>query len=221
MNANERYTRVLDYLSALLPEAKSELNYESDFQLLVAVVLSAQCTDKRVNIITKELFAHYPTAFEMARATEEDIYTLISSCSYPHSKAAHIAAMSKKLVTDFNGVVPDNMEQLTTLPGVGRKTANVMLAVAFDKPAMPVDTHVFRVAHRLGLVNKNAKTPEETERQLTRHIPTEKLSKAHHWFLLFGRYTCTARNPKCDGCGLSDICTEKMKPLLQKSVEQA
>lgn len=213
MTIKQRYEKVIDYLSALLPEAKSELEYNSDFQLLVAVVLSAQCTDKRVNIITKELFAHYPTAFEMAQANENEIFTLIKSCSYPNSKAKHILELSKMLVADFDGVVPNTMEQLTKLPGVGRKTANVMLAVAFDKPAMPVDTHVFRVAHRLDLVSKSCKTPEETERQLTAHIPTEKLSLAHHWLLLFGRYTCTARNPKCSTCGLASICTDKSLEL--------
>ena len=205
MTIDERYVRVLSHLAALLPNAKSELHFENNFQLIVAVVLSAQCTDKRVNIITEKLFAAYPTPFDMAQATESELLTYISSCSYPNSKAKHILVLSKKLVADFNGEVPNTMEQLTSLPGVGRKTANVILAVAFNKPAMPVDTHVFRVANRLALV-KNSKTPEETERQLTKHIAPEILSQAHHWFLLFGRYTCTARNPKCNDCGLSDIC---------------
>lgn len=197
---------ILQYFESTMPDAASELNFRNPFELIVAVVLSAQCTDKRVNMVTPALFATYPDAFSMAKATEAEILHYISSVSYPNSKAAHILGLSKKLVSDFNGVVPSTMEELTTLPGVGRKTANVVMAVAFNKPAMPVDTHVYRVSHRLGLVPKSANTPAKVEAILTKLIPAEILSKAHHWLLLHGRYTCTARNPKCEQCGLCDVC---------------
>ncbi|MCQ2351485.1 MAG: endonuclease III [Paludibacteraceae bacterium] len=189
-----------------MPDAASELKFTNPFELIVAVVLSAQCTDKRVNMVTPALFAAYSDAFAMSKASVEDILRYVSSVSYPNSKAAHISALSKKLVSDFGGEVPHTMEELTTLPGVGRKTANVVLAVAFGKPAMPVDTHVFRVSHRLGLVPPAANTPAKVEEILTKRIPAEILSKAHHWLLLHGRYTCTARNPKCEGCGLKNSC---------------
>ncbi len=206
MRLTNRYGFILEYFANTLPDAASELNFTNPFELIVAVVLSAQCTDKRVNMVTPALFAAYPDAFTMSKATESEILHYISSVSYPNSKAAHILGLSKKLVSDFNGEVPSTMEELTRLPGVGRKTANVVMAVAFNKPAMPVDTHVFRVAHRLGLVPSTASTPEKVEAVLTRHIPAEILSKAHHWLLLHGRYTCTARNPKCERCGLSGVC---------------
>lgn len=206
MTLKERYGTVLEYLAALLPDAESELVYHNPFELIVAVVLSAQCTDKRVNKNTPALFAAYPNAEAMSRATEAEIFQYIKEISYPNSKAAHLLGLAKTLVEKFGGEVPDTMEALTQLPGVGRKTANVVMAVAFGKPAMPVDTHVFRVSHRLGLVPKSAETPAKVEAVLTKHIPQEILSKAHHWFLLFGRYTCTARNPKCEGCGLKQIC---------------
>lgn len=185
--------------------AESELKYENPFQLLVAVVLSAQCTDKRVNMTTPALFRRFPDAFAMAAGSVEEIYELIKSISYPNNKSKHLSAMAKKLVEDFNGVVPDDMDLLQTLPGVGRKTANVVEAVAFRKPAMPVDTHVFRVANRIGLVT-DAKTPLETEKQLVKHIPAEILSTAHHWLILHGRYVCMARKPKCEECGIRAYC---------------
>lgn len=205
MNVKERYSGFIDWFSKNMPVAKSELEYLEPFELLVAVILSAQCTDKRVNMTTPALFRRFPTAEMMAEAKVEDIYELIKSISYPNNKAKHLSAMAKKLVTDFNGVVPDDMELLQTLPGVGRKTANVIEAVAFNKPAMPVDTHVFRVSNRIGLVD-NTKTPLETEKQLVANIPSEILSTAHHWLILHGRYTCTARKPKCETCGISAYC---------------
>lgn len=188
-----------------MPIAETELNYRTDFELLVAVVLSAQCTDKRVNMITPELFASYPTPFEMSKASKQDIFELISSVSYPNSKAEYLHSMSKILVERFNAIVPDNMEDLTSLPGVGRKTANVIMSVLFDKPAMAVDTHVFRVSERIGLT-QNAKNPLQAEMQLVKGFPDELIPKAHHWLILHGRYVCLARTPKCGKCGLSDFC---------------
>lgn len=197
MTTKERYEGFIRWFSEHMPVAESELKYENPFQLLVAVVLSAQCTDKRVNMTTPALFRRFPDAFAMAAGSVEEIYELIKSISYPNNKSKHLSAMAKKLAEDFNGVVPDDMELLQTLPGVGRKTANVVEAVAFHKPAMPVDTHVFRVADRIGLVT-NAKTPLETEKQLVKNIPAEILSTAHHWLILHGRYVCMARKPKCE-----------------------
>lgn len=206
MRLTNRYGFILEYFAKTLPNAASELNFTTPFELIVAVVLSAQCTDRRVNMVTPALFAAYPDAEAMSKATVDDILRYISSVSYPNSKAAHISGLSKKLVSDFGGAVPQTMDELTSLPGVGRKTANVVMAVAFDKPAMPVDTHVFRVAHRLGLVPSTANTPAKVEAILTKHIPAEILSKAHHWLLLHGRYTCTAIKPKCERCGLRSVC---------------
>lgn len=205
MTLKERYAGFIRWFSEHMPVAESELKYENPFQLLVAVVLSAQCTDKRVNMTTPALFGRFPDAFAMAEGSVEEIYELIKSISYPNNKARHLSALAKKLVADFNGAVPDDMDLLQTLPGVGRKTANVVEAVAFRKPAMPVDTHVFRVADRIGLVT-NAKTPLETEKQLVKHIPTEILSTAHHWLILHGRYVCMARKPKCGECGIRMYC---------------
>jgi len=185
--------------------AETELHYGSPFQLLVAVMLSAQCTDKRVNMVTPALFEAYPDAAAMAQATPDDLFHYIRSVSYPNSKSQHLAAMARMLVNDYGGEVPDNIDDLQRLPGVGRKTANVMAVVAFEQPAMPVDTHVFRVSNRIGLTC-HSKTPLETERTLTKHIPPEKLSKAHHWLILHGRYVCQARRPKCGECFLADIC---------------
>lgn len=196
---------IVGYFERTAPDADSELVYRNPFELLVAVMLSAQCTDKRVNMVTPPLFARLGTPELMAAATVDEILQLIKSVSYPNSKAAHLSAMAKMLVADFQSVVPDNLEELQKLPGVGRKTANVMLAVAFGKPAMPVDTHVFRVSQRLGLT-RNAKTPLDTEQQLVAHIAKEKLSKAHHWLLLHGRYVCTATKPHCAECGLASLC---------------
>lgn len=209
MTIRQRYEKILQWFIQNRPDAQSELHFQSDFQLLVAVILSAQCTDKRVNMVTPTLFAHYPDAYAMSKATSKEILPFISSISYPNSKASHLADMSRQLVLRFNGEVPQEMEDLTSLPGVGRKTANVMQAVAFGGNAMPVDTHVFRVANRLGLCHTS--TPLATEKALVRHIPSSLLSKAHHWLLLHGRYTCTARVPKCTTCGLTDWCADFQK----------
>lgn len=191
-----------------MPVAETELHYGSPFQLLVAVILSAQCTDKRVNMVTPALFEAYPDAAAMAQATPDDLFQYIRSVSYPNSKSQHLAAMARMLVSDFGGQVPDNIDDLQRLPGVGRKTANVIAAVVFEQPAMPVDTHVFRVSNRIGLTH-NSKTPLETERALTKHIPEALIPKAHHWLILHGRYVCQARKPKCEQCCISDLCRSK------------
>lgn len=205
MTKKERYEKFITYFQANMPVAESELNYTNPFELLVAVILSAQCTDKRVNMITPGLFEAYPTPEAMAAAGSDLIFDKIKSCSYPNNKAKHLAQMAVKLLDLFGGVVPDDIDELQKLPGVGRKTANVVAAVAFDKPAMPVDTHVLRVSDRIGLTT-NAKTPLETEKQLVKHFPRELLSTAHHWLILHGRYTCMARKPKCLECGIQEIC---------------
>ena len=210
MRKQELYRRTLAYFQEAMPAAKTELHYGTPFQLLVAVVLSAQCTDRRVNMVTPALFAAYPDAQAMAQASEEELFALISSVSYPHNKSRHLAGLSRMLVDEFGGQVPDDMEQLQRLPGVGRKTANVVEAVYFDRPAMPVDTHVFRVANRIGLT-VDSKTPLQTERELVKHIPPELLSKAHHWLILHGRYVCQARKPKCSQCGLTALCRHYRK----------
>ncbi len=204
MTQEERYEGVLEWFAGHMPVAETELHYNNPYELIVAVILSAQCTDKRVNMTTPAIFERFPTPASMAAATVEEIYALIRSISYPNNKAKHLHDMARKLTEDFNGEVPADMELLQTLPGVGRKTANVIMAVAFDQPAMPVDTHVFRVTNRIGLVT--AKTPLETEKQLVKNIPSPILSKAHHWFILHGRYVCTARKPKCDECGIKYWC---------------
>ena len=205
MRKADLYKQVIDYFSEAMPVAETELHYSTPFQLLVAVVLSAQCTDKRVNMVTPALFAAYPDAEHMAEASQEQILNYIHSVSYPNSKSQHLVALARMLRDEFGGVVPTDIDALQRLPGVGRKTANVMAAVAFDQPAMPVDTHVFRVANRIGLTT-NSKTPLATERELVKHIPTELLSKAHHWLILHGRYVCQARKPKCGSCGLTAVC---------------
>ena len=200
-----KYEKFIEYFEKTMPVAESELKFMNPYQLLVAVVLSAQCTDKRVNMTTPAFFERFPDAKALSMASQDEVYQLIKSISYPNNKAKNLIGMAKGLVTDFNGIVPDNLDDLQKLPGVGRKTANVVMAVAFDKPAMPVDTHVFRVSARIGL-SKNAKTPLETEMQLVEHIPQKLLSKAHHWLILHGRYVCMARKPKCDDCGITNIC---------------
>ena len=200
-----KYDGFIAYFEQAMPVAESELKFMNPYQLIVAVVLSAQCTDKRVNMTTPAFFERFPDAKSLSKATQDDVYQLIKSISYPNNKAKNLIGMAKALVTDFDGVVPDNIEDLQKLPGVGRKTANVVVAVAFDKPAMPVDTHVFRVSARIGL-SKNAKTPLDTEKQLVAHIPQKLLSKAHHWLILHGRYVCLARKPKCAECGIKEIC---------------
>lgn len=200
-----KYDGFIAYFEQAMPVAESELKFMNPYQLIVAVVLSAQCTDKRVNMTTPAFFERFPDAKSLSEATQDDVYQLIKSISYPNNKAKNLIGMAKALVTDFDGVVPDNIEDLQKLPGVGRKTANVVVAVAFDKHAMPVDTHVFRVSARIGL-SKNAKTPLDTEKQLVAHIPQKLLSKAHHWLILHGRYVCLARKPKCAECGIKEIC---------------
>ena len=200
-----KYDSFIEYFERTMPIAASELRYQNPFQLVVAVILSAQCTDKRVNMTTPALFERFPDAKSLSEASQDDVYQLIKSISYPNNKSRNLIGMAKALMSFFNGVVPDNIEDLQKLPGVGRKTANVVVAVAFGKPAMPVDTHVFRVSARIGL-SKNAKTPLDTEKQLVAHIPQAVLSKAHHWLILHGRYICLARKPKCEECGVKLIC---------------
>ena len=200
-----KYDAFIEFFEKTMPVAESELKFMNPYQLIVVVVLSAQCTDKRVNMTTPAFFERFPDAKTLSEATQDEVYQLIKSISYPNNKAKNLIGMAKGLVADFNGVVPDNIDDLQKLPGVGRKTANVVVAVAFDKPAMPVDTHVFRVSARIGL-SKNAKTPLDTEKQLVEHIPQKLLSKAHHWLILHGRYVCLARKPKCEECGIKEIC---------------
>lgn len=201
----KKYDSFVAYFQEHMPVAESELVFRNPYELLVSVILSAQCTDKRVNMTTPALFKRFPSPEDMASANVEEIYSYIKSISYPNNKAKNLLGMAQSLVNDFGGVVPDNLEDLQRLPGVGRKTANVMMAVAFKQPAMPVDTHVFRVANRIGLT-KNSKNVLETEKTLVRHFPQEVLSNAHHWLILHGRYVCLARKPHCENCGISTIC---------------
>ena len=205
MRSKERYEYVIDYFSKAMPTAESELNFTTPFELLVAVVLSAQCTDKRVNLTTPALFAAYPDAEAMSKASVEEIYEYIKSISYPNNKAKHLASLSRQIVEKFGGEVPTDPDDLQSLQGVGRKTANVVGAVLWGREVMPVDTHVFRVAARIGL-SRNAKTPLATERQLEKGFPKELLPIAHHWLILHGRYTCLARKPKCESCGITEAC---------------
>lgn len=206
MTRKERYDYILRYFREEMPEVQTELEFGSVFQLLVAVILSAQCTDKRINQVTPELFSHYPDATSMAKAEVDEVYEYISSVSYPNSKAEHLVKMARILVEKYGGEVPSEMNQLLDLPGVGRKTANVIQSVAFGKSTMAVDTHVFRVSHRLGLVSKSDDTPYKVEQSLIKNIPVEDIPRAHHWLLLHGRYVCTSRKPHCDRCGLITCC---------------
>lgn len=205
MLKKERYKGVLDWFERNVLVAETELHYENPYQLLVAVILSAQCTDKRVNMTTPALFERFPTADLLAKATIDEVFDLIKSISYPNNKAKHLVGMAQTLVDEFAGVVPSSVEDLQKLPGVGRKTANVIASVVFNKPAMAVDTHVFRVSARLGFT-PNSKTPLETEKELVKHIPKRLIPKAHHWLILHGRYVCLARKPKCLECGLQPWC---------------
>ena len=209
MTKKERYQYILDYFREHQPVVTTELEFGSAFQLLCATLLSAQCTDKRINQVTPALFARYPDAHSMAQAEPEDVLEYVSSVSYPNSKAKHLVEMSRKLVSDFGGEVPSDMDQLISLPGVGRKTANVMQAVWFGRAAMAVDTHVFRVSHRLGLVPQTANTPLKVEQELMRHIPADDVPNAHHWLLLHGRYVCTSRKPHCERCPFDAVCPKK------------
>ena len=202
---DKKYDDFIAYFEENMPIAETELHYEDPYQLIVAVILSAQCTDKRVNMTTPAFFERFPTAKSLSEATVDEVFPLIKSISYPNNKSKNLVGMARTLIQEFGGVVPEAVEELMRLPGVGRKTANVVAAVAFNEPAMPVDTHVFRVSARIGLTI-DAKNPLETERQLVAHIPESLISKAHHWLILHGRYVCMARKPKCDECGLSAIC---------------
>jgi endonuclease-3 len=210
MNKKERYDKILGHFREKMPVVTTELDFGSTFQLLVAVVLSAQCTDKRINQVTPDLFAHYPDAKSMAKAEEEEVFEWIKSVSYPNAKAKHLVEMARVLMDKFDGEVPSTLDELLTLPGVGRKTANVIQSVAFGKATLAVDTHVFRVAHRLGLVSKSDNTPYKVEMALTKYIPDENIPNAHHWLLLHGRYVCTARKPHCDKCELASFCAKKI-----------
>lgn len=205
MTLKERYAGIIAWFSEHMPVAESELHYADPYQLLVAVILSAQCTDKRVNLTTPALFEAFPTPFAMAEASAEEIYPYIRSISYPNNKARNLAAMARMLCTEFGGVVPSDLDALQRLPGVGRKTANVLGAVLWNKEVMPVDTHVFRVSERLGLTTRS-KTPLQTELTLEKHIPSHLLPVAHHWLILHGRYVCIARKPRCTECGLTPWC---------------
>ncbi|MCI7045013.1 MAG: endonuclease III [Prevotella sp.] len=210
MKLQERYDNIINWFRREMPTADTELEFGSVFQLLVAVVLSAQCTDKRVNMVTRELFKAFPDAYALGNADINEVYEYIRSVSYPNAKAKHIVEMARKIVSDYDGEVPADMDKLLTLPGVGRKTANVIQAVAFGKSTMAVDTHVFRVSHRIGLVTKSATTPLKVEQQLVKHICSEDIPRAHHWLLLHGRYVCTARSPHCDKCGISQWCAKRI-----------
>jgi endonuclease-3 len=219
MTPQERCNHLINWFQVNVPDPKSELHYRSPYELLVAVILSAQCTDKRVNIVTKSFFEQYPTAERLAEATQEDVFAMIRSISYPNNKAKHLVEMARQLVHDFHGQMPSEPDQLQQLPGVGRKTANVVASIIFNQPVMAVDTHVFRVSERLGLT-ENSKSPLETEKILTELFPHELIPKAHHWLILHGRYVCVARKPKCDQCGISAWCryfTENESKNLKKT----
>ncbi|MBQ8271116.1 MAG: endonuclease III [Bacteroidaceae bacterium] len=211
MRTAERYKLMIEHFEKAMPVAETELHYTTPFELLVAVILSAQCTDKRVNLVTPELFARYDTPQELAAAHPDEVFNYIKSISYPNNKAKHLVGMAQKLCSDFNGEVPCTLEELVTLPGVGRKTANVIQAVVYNKSAMAVDTHVFRVSHRIGLAPKRCTTPYSVEKQLVKYIPADIIPKAHHWLILHGRYVCKARLPKCEECGLRGFCKEYQK----------
>ena len=205
MTKKERFKLFIEYFSKHRPVAETELVHQTPYEMLVATILSAQCTDKRVNLLTPAFFKRYPGSKELAKAKQDDVFNLIKSCSYPNNKAKHLIGMAKVLEENFGGVVPADVEKLQELPGVGRKTANVIASVVFDVPAMAVDTHVFRVAERIGLTTK-AKNPLDSEKQLVKYIPEEKLNIAHHWLILHGRYVCNARKPKCEECGCQEFC---------------
>jgi len=205
MRKKERFEKVIAYFSEQMPVAETELVYREPYELIVAVILSAQCTDKRVNIITQSFFKKFPTMEILADAGIREIYEVIKSCSYPNNKAKHLSGMAKMLVKDFGGKMPENVKDLQKLPGVGRKTANVLASVLFNKPAMAVDTHVFRVSERIGLTT-GSKNPLQTEKELVKYFPEELIPLAHHWLILHGRYVCQARKPKCEACGLTGFC---------------
>jgi len=214
----ERFDFIIDYFSNNNPNAGTELKYTTPYELIVAVILSAQCTDKRVNMITPPFFNKFPDINNLAKAEEKDVYELIKSCSYPNSKTRNLIGMAKKVRDIYNGIIPDEQKDLMNLPGVGRKTANVIASVVYNKPALAVDSHVFRVSARIGLTT-NAKTPLDAEKQLVKYIPENKLSVAHHWLILHGRYVCKARNPDCDSCEIKRVCRyyQKNMSVLKKN----
>ena len=205
MTQRERYEKVIEWFEAEMPDPQTELHFANNYQLLVAVILSAQCTDKRVNLVTPPLFEAFPTAAALAAATEPEVYEFVKSVSYPNNKTRPLLGMARRLTEEFGGEVPSSIDALLTLPGVGRKTANVVLSVAFGQARMPVDTHVFRVSERIGLT-RGSRTPLETERTLTRHFPEHLIARAHHWLILHGRYVCKARRPDCLNCGITSCC---------------
>lgn len=216
MTRKERYDAFVNHFTLNFPEAETELHYSNPYELLVAVVLSAQCTDKRINQVTPKLFSRYPNALELANSSVEEIFSYIRSVSYPNNKAKHLLGLGQKIVDQFEGEIPTTLEDLQSLPGVGRKTANVIVSVIYNQPAMAVDTHVFRVSHRLGLVPSTAKTPLAVEQHLVKNLPTEVIAKAHHWLILHGRYVCVARNPQCDQCSITQFCQFYHKKLSSK-----
>ena len=220
MKKADRYARIIERFKEEMPVAETELHYDSPFQLLVAVILSAQCTDKRINMVTPELFKAFPTPAKMAEAEPQELFEYIKSVSYPNNKTKALIGMARALVEKFNGQVPDNIDDLTSLPGVGRKTANVILSVIYGVATMAVDTHVFRVSERLGLTT-NSRTPLATEKELIKHIPAEDVPRAHHWLILHGRYVCKARKPECEGCYLKDICRKHERDNKAKAKAEA
>lgn len=217
MLKKDRYSAFVEYFSANNPDAQTELHYNNPYELLVAVILSAQCTDKRINMVTPALFERFPEPESLAASSPEEVFTYIRSVSYPNNKAKHLVGMAKKLLDEFGGVVPEKVEDLIKLPGVGRKTANVISSVVYNNPAMAVDTHVFRVSNRIGLTH-NAKTPLAAEKQLVKFLPKETIALAHHWLILHGRYICLARKPKCDICSITHFCKYYEKNIEKDSV---
>lgn len=213
MGIAEKYSGIVEYFKKNMPVAKSELNFDSPYQLIVAVILSAQCTDKRVNLTTPALFDKYPDIVSLSKASFEDLFSLIKSISYPNSKTSHLIGMAQKVVSDFDSEIPSDIDELQTLPGVGRKTANVVASIIYDKPVIAVDTHVFRVARRIGL--SSGTSPLAVEKDLTRHIAPELRPTAHHWLILHGRYTCTAHKPKCNECGIKEFCKEYESTIIK------
>lgn len=218
MTKKERYSLFIAYFQEAMPEADTELHYENPFQLLCAVILSAQCTDKRVNMVTPALFDAFPTPQAMAKATQEEVLHYVKSVSYPNSKAEHLVGMARLLLERHEGEVPNDFDALVALPGVGRKTANVMLSVAFDQAAMAVDTHVFRVSHRIGLVSERCTTPYAVEKELVKNIPDSLIPRAHHWLILHGRYVCKSQRPQCQNCGIRAFCKDELQR--QKNIQK-
>ncbi|MEM9296955.1 MAG: endonuclease III [Bacteroidota bacterium] len=214
MHKKDRYEQFITYFDKNQPEAETELVYNNPFELLITVILSAQCTDKRINQATPALFREFPTPEHLAASHFDELFPYIRSVSYPNNKTKHLLGTAKMLVENFNSTVPSNLQDLQKLPGVGRKTANVIASVVYDQPTMAVDTHVFRVSKRLGLINQNSRTPLEVEKQLVKHIPEEHVNKAHHWLILHGRYTCLARKPKCESCKITHFCRNYQRAFL-------